>query len=361
MRPATLETRRTFLCPTLTAPSEQRDGMLMRVPLVGGEVTVEQAMVVADVASELGSGVIELTNRANLQVRGIATANVAKAADRLLAVGFGDAVDRIVTVDAFAGTEAIRLRGVIADGVRADEIDGLSAKFVVHVVDSETIRGVNPRSSADIVVRAGEHSDQFVLAKVAATIAACRAVGPTTRVKDLPARESKAQLDSPESNGRHSGGPTLPAIGVVCRGDGRVLAVGAARLGRIHGSDLQSIARVAQIHGRSMVTVSSERTIAVDCSDANDAQRVLAELSAIGLLIDPSDSAFGVVACIGAVGCWQTDLDTLRFAHELIRKRPTGDVIHVSGCEKSCAWAGSAAVTFVGRNDSSGFDRYPEC
>lgn len=47
------------------------DGGLARIRIPGGALTARQLRVVAAAARELGSGVIELTSRANLQVRGL--------------------------------------------------------------------------------------------------------------------------------------------------------------------------------------------------------------------------------------------------------------------------------------------------
>ena len=53
------------------------DGGICRVKLAGGVITAQQAHAVADVAQRYASGVIEATNRSNLQIRGVGTEHAA--------------------------------------------------------------------------------------------------------------------------------------------------------------------------------------------------------------------------------------------------------------------------------------------
>lgn len=64
------------------------DGGICRVKLAGGSITAAQATAVADVAQHYASGVIEATNRGNLQIRGVGSQHAQLIAP-LLAVGLG--------------------------------------------------------------------------------------------------------------------------------------------------------------------------------------------------------------------------------------------------------------------------------
>jgi precorrin-3B synthase len=63
------------------------DGGLARVRVPGGRLAVADLRLLADVADELGSGILELTSRANVQVRGLRLAGEHALADRLRAGG----------------------------------------------------------------------------------------------------------------------------------------------------------------------------------------------------------------------------------------------------------------------------------
>jgi sulfite reductase beta subunit-like hemoprotein len=64
------------------------DGGICRIKLNGGSISGDQADAVADAAEQFAGGVIEATNRANLQIRGIGEQSAALI-ERLLAAGLG--------------------------------------------------------------------------------------------------------------------------------------------------------------------------------------------------------------------------------------------------------------------------------
>ncbi|GAA1263237.1 precorrin-3B synthase [Planotetraspora silvatica] len=72
-------------CPGALQVHTAADGGLARVRVPGGAVSVAQLRELAACADELGSGVIELTSRANVQVRGLGSAPA--FAERMAAAG----------------------------------------------------------------------------------------------------------------------------------------------------------------------------------------------------------------------------------------------------------------------------------
>jgi precorrin-3B synthase len=76
---------------------EAADGGLARVRIPGGRLTPAQLRVLTDAAAQLGSGVLELTMRANVQVRGLAGGGEQALAARLRPAGLlrSDSHDRV--------------------------------------------------------------------------------------------------------------------------------------------------------------------------------------------------------------------------------------------------------------------------
>ncbi|WP_237179795.1 precorrin-3B synthase [Paraburkholderia sacchari] len=66
-----------------------RDGGLCRVKLPGGVLHAAQALAIADAAEAHASGIVELTNRANLQLRGVKSGHEAELSRRLRDAGLG--------------------------------------------------------------------------------------------------------------------------------------------------------------------------------------------------------------------------------------------------------------------------------
>ncbi|WP_408299747.1 oxidoreductase [Paraburkholderia sediminicola] len=80
---------RPSACPGLLRIVAARDGGLCRIKLPGGELSAAQASVIADVSEQHAAGVVELTNRANLQVRGVRSGHEAALIAALVDAGLG--------------------------------------------------------------------------------------------------------------------------------------------------------------------------------------------------------------------------------------------------------------------------------
>ena len=79
---------RPSACPGLWRIVSARDGGICRIKLPGGLLLADQADAVAGAAERFAAGVIEATNRGNLQIRGIG-ADHSGLIDSLLAAGLG--------------------------------------------------------------------------------------------------------------------------------------------------------------------------------------------------------------------------------------------------------------------------------
>ncbi|HWS31205.1 MAG TPA: precorrin-3B synthase [Actinoplanes sp.] len=80
-------TSETDACPGALRLHAAADGMLARVRLPGGRLTGAQLRSLRSMAAEFGDGALELTSRANLQLRGLAPSDATALADRLRSAG----------------------------------------------------------------------------------------------------------------------------------------------------------------------------------------------------------------------------------------------------------------------------------
>ncbi|MFN4102326.1 MAG: precorrin-3B synthase, partial [Pararhodobacter sp.] len=120
-------------CPGALQPMESGDGWVVRIRPPGGRLDAAQAATIADAAETLGNGVIELTGRANLQLRGVTPASHGPLIRALRAVGLTDpdaATEQrrnlIVTPFADAATDALAC--AIEAALAASDL-ALPAKF----------------------------------------------------------------------------------------------------------------------------------------------------------------------------------------------------------------------------------------
>ena len=196
-------------CPGIVHLALMADGGLARLRAPGGMLDVAQVRAVADAAERLGSGVVDLTNRANLQIRGLKPGGGRELAEALEAAGFrfhGEADRRRnILVDPFSGIDPAERRDMrpLADAldralVEAPWIAGLSPKFS-FALDGGGVSRVSAVASDVTAIAVGEGISVRVggrwaadfedeTAAVDAMIALAETavgVGPKARGKDL--------------------------------------------------------------------------------------------------------------------------------------------------------------------------------
>jgi len=86
-------------CPSALRPMLSGDGLVVRLRARGGRLSAAQASGIADLSRRYGNGLIDLTSRANLQIRG-----VCEQGHEALVVG----LDRLGLVDSDQAMEAQR-------------------------------------------------------------------------------------------------------------------------------------------------------------------------------------------------------------------------------------------------------------
>jgi precorrin-3B synthase len=122
-------TPRPSACPGLLRIVAARDGGICRIKLPGGELSAAQARAVAQASARYAAGVIELTNRANLQLRGVKRGAEAALIAALLDAGLGptpvpvtgaqSAADTMMAENAMDKNVANALTGSTAGATRA--------------------------------------------------------------------------------------------------------------------------------------------------------------------------------------------------------------------------------------------------
>ncbi|MBE9207452.1 precorrin-3B synthase [Nostoc sp. LEGE 06077] len=130
-------------CPGLFYATSAQDGILSRLRIPGGILNSQQCQAIAEIADNYGGGYVDVTNRANLQIREISQGINNEVLQQLQSLGLGSpnsAVDHIrnIMTSPTAGidpAELIDTRPLVKswdDYIAAHpELSGLSAKFSV--------------------------------------------------------------------------------------------------------------------------------------------------------------------------------------------------------------------------------------
>ncbi len=312
-------------CPGLFDPMPSGDGLLVRVKPPGARLTPASAAALAAASGRYGNGLIELTQRGLLQVRGLRADTLTPFAAAMVAAGLAHADpvrERRRRIIASPPFDAALVAALEAMQEASPDWDALPDKFAVSV---------NGRSG-DIAICYGETSLGGDLATKAAPIeavtrliAACLALGGE-RMRALVEQHGEAAIFAA------AGLPTRPAPYPV--------APPPASLGVPFGQlSAATLAGLAALGADLLLTPDRSIVVLGSAPLAAIAER-------LGLIADPADPRRHVAACAGAPGCASASVaaraDAARWAGLV-------SGLHVSGCAKGCAHPGPAAVTLVGR------------
>ena len=365
-------------CPGALRPMAARDGLIVRLRPTGGILPAATARAIATHAERWGNGALDLTARANLQLRGIAERALPELQaalsdlDLLDASAAGEAV-RNVVASPLAGLGAnpdIRpLVAALEARLATDPaLHALPTKFGFLVDDGST----PSLASVEADVRFTWANGAFAIGlggtqATAVTVGSCdagdlvphaaaiagAALGLFARTE---ARRMRGLLDAfgVDAVARACGGmPATSASDAERRVDvvGRRTFDGVPTLGLAapYGAlDAAMLRRAADLAARTPLAelrLTPWRTILIPGFEASMPD-------AAGFIGDGDDPRLAVSACVGRDGCARGTTGTRADATVLAAALPAGASLHVSGCAKGCAKAAPSTLTLVGRDGS---------
>jgi precorrin-3B synthase len=356
------------------------DGLLVRLRLYGGVIERAAARSIAELATRYGNGLIDLSARANLQIRGVSDAALPALQEALAGLGLIDddpdiEAIRNVMVSPLAGLDPsaqLDIRPLLAAldlRLRTDcALRALPGKFGFLIDDGGALR--LSEDSADIAFVA-ESADRFALYLGGQRAALCAAEDLANaaayladrflrlrhderRMKSLVARIGVSDLlaDSGLPPAPAPERPRLPARPLGYRALGPLSCLGAGiPFGRLTAGDLITLADLAQ-RAEGDLRLTPWRAILVVGRKVAPAL-----LDGSGFITTEEDPLRAVAACPGqpacASGASNTRADAI-FLAPTARHLGDGVTLHLSACPKGCAMAAAAAVTLVATG--SGYD-----
>ncbi|MFB9267998.1 precorrin-3B synthase [Bradyrhizobium erythrophlei] len=342
-------------CPGALRPMLSGDGLVVRVRPFGGRLDAGQAAGVADLAERYGNGLIDLTSRANLQIRGVRS----DAHPPLL-----DGLARVGLLDPDTATESRRNILVTPFWLRGDdtcslavELERALANSALHLptkfgftVDDGKERAL-ATASADVRIERDSAGGLIVRADGAEL---GRSV-TRTEVVDLALALAEWFVTS-RGRGRmpaHIRAGTQPPEAL--RGDAELTSVMAAPLpglypqGALVGATFGQLTHSALRHlagyGQALRMTPWRMMLVEGLREMPRCEDIITQAD---------DPALRVVACSGAPRCREAHADTRELAVTLAPHIAASALLHVSGCAKGCAHSGSASITLVAT--SEGFD-----
>jgi precorrin-3B synthase len=377
-----LGSARADACPGVLRLHEAADGYLARVRLPGGRIGAPGLCAVAEAAS-LGNGVVELTSRAGLQIRGLPPDGGEAVAGLLAAGGLLPSLahDRVRNIAApplgGRGGGAVAETDEIVDQIdralcASGDLVALPARFLFTVDDGtraldailadvelapegEGFRlSLGGTATRLHVAREGAADAAIASARAFVALVADEAPG-VWRVRDLAgggrrfARRLGLDLYEPSQGARRPVAPAaagLRATGVVAQRDGRAAATVLPPLARLDPGQIQALSKL--LAPAAEVRLSPWRTLTFVDLPAPEVGVLLDELGALGLVVSGATGWTGLSACSGLGACARARAD-VRAAAALraARRDDASPREHWSGCERRCGEPRDAGVTVV--------------
>jgi precorrin-3B synthase len=370
-------------CPGLSQPMATGDGLLVRLTPTGTTMSCEAFVALCTAARNCGNGVIEITSRGSIQIRGLTEDSVKRFAAAVAAIGVAFGEGPPVLSDPLAGLdpqEAIDVGAVAADLRRAIAaapfaadigpkvsiaIDGGGVLHLDAVAADVRMQAQAGAASLHLAV-GGDVETATPIGAVAAEHAVEAAMrmlrviaagGPAARARDIVATNGAAAfcrviadvlVDLPPPPRRAAADP----LGRHALRDGR-LAIGLGlAFGHAHATALEELTHSAADLGATGLRTTPGRALLVVGVTADRAERLADIAQRLGFIVRADDPRRQIVACAGAPICAAAEISTRALAPSLAANLMIAGadvpMVHLSGCAKGCACPRSTPLTVVG-------------
>lgn len=393
--------QRRGACPGLSAPLPTGDGLLVRLTPVG-TMPLAAFAALAAAAQKHGNGVVEVTARGNIQVRGLSATSAVPFAAEIAALNIAAAdgipilssplagldAEELIDANALAADVREALAGaartprlnpkvsVVIDGGGALDLDAIVADVRLDgvIFDGAALR-VSIAGDAATATELGLVDPSAVAAIVTRLLGVIAQRGHDVRARDIIATEGAAPFaaalasyifrsfprqretsgGSPLSRQR-AGGNAI--IGTHPLRDGAFACGVGLAFGHAEAASLQRLSAVAAAEGAVGLRAAPDRTLLIIGLQQQALRPCTAAAEALGFVVRADDPRRRIIACAGAPICASAHIAARTLAPEIATAvaASRGDAfrIHVSGCSKGCAHPAPAALTVVGTTAGCG-------
>jgi precorrin-3B synthase len=367
-------------CPGIADPMPTGDGLLARL-MPPAPMSLDAFMALCDASQTHGNGIMEVTQRGSLQVRGLSPDSAVLFARTATALGLGAETGPVILASPLFGLDAresadlpafsaalraelarhLELKAIgpkvslLIDGGGALHLDEVPADLRLRVVSPSRFH-LSMAGNAATAMNLGWVEPARAVPALAHVLIAIANRGEAARARDFAddagdaLRASLAGLLTP-------GAPPPPRpraepIGTHPLNDGRVARGIAPPFGYGEAGSLKRLAHAAAACGAASIRPAPGRALLFIGLTPAAAEEFAAVAAADGWVVRPDDVRRHVVACAGAPACASATLSTRSLAAgiaQAARRLLDGSItVHVSGCAKGCAHSSAAALTVVG-------------
>lgn len=332
-------------CPGALNAMPSGDGLVVRIRPFNGRLSQAQASGIADLSIAYGNGKIDLSSRANIQIRGVTDNSypaLIEGLEHLELVDPNAAIESrrniLVTPYWQAGNETQALASALTQALAKEDAPNIPGKFGFAI--DTGLKPVLQTASADIRLErdaAGRLlmcADGFEMAKpVSAETAVDQAIALAHWFVATRATENRMST-------LLKSGVTLPSGFTELRQTQNHRAAPAATpLGTMVGIAFGQLPAeiLARIAALGALRMTPWRMLLVEGTQ---------DLHGIdGVITSPFDPFLRITACTGAPDCAQAFAGTRSLADILAPHLKPDETLHISGCTKGCAHPNPAPLT----------------
>ncbi|BAZ10059.1 precorrin-3B synthase [Calothrix sp. NIES-4071] len=385
-------------CPGLFYATPAIDGVISRIRIPGGILTSHQVRVIADYANIFGGdGSINVTNRANLQVRGIRGSEAALITLRSVELAGIPEVDHIRNIMAsptagIDSSELIDTRYLVRELdeyiCSHKELGGLSPKFsvafdgggkvsVCQQPNEITFSAVKENTfiyfhlliggeATNILLKPEEclfvvaALAQLYLNEIDITEKRKPRLKKLFQEKGLSKTLEQAQKYLPfplnvSNHTYHINTNTNYHLGAHPQRQKGYSYIGIVLpLGKLNINQLYNLANLVDTYGSGSLRLTPWQNLIIPDIKSEFIPQVQEHIENLGLHWSANHIYSGLVACTGNKGCASSATDTKTDAlalAEYLQQHISLDIpikIHFTGCSKSCAYHGKSDITLLG-------------
>ena len=380
-----------YFCPGVLHAVQAKDGLLIRIRVPGGLIEANQLRAVADLSRGFADGTIEITSRANLQLRAIRNQDLSHIVESISLAGLlpspqHDRVRNIVTspIAGLDGEELLDPRPLIHELDRQLRAEPLYVNlhpkfsFAIHGgpgrfsrdLDDISLEAVNLNSAPHFHLSIGGLSPGLIVNRsdaVECMLAAAKMCIRLAHECGVPVR-AKAVMKIPDALKQiadalsHLLTPSPMAltshtvnevpVGVYpTTQDGRVSIIPSVPLGRLNPEQARYLADVSSAW-KGDIRFAPWRGVVLGSIPKSEAASIVGHLHAMGLSCEGRDGFQGIAACAGITGCEASLADVRGDAASLAKRFfghavPSGWTVNLSGCDKQCARRQGATAELI--------------
>ena len=378
-------------CPGIIHAVQAKDGLLIRIRVPGGLIEPDQLRNIADLSRSFADGTIEITSRANLQLRAIRNQDLSHIVASISSAGLlpspqHDRVRNIVTspIAGLDSKELIDPRPLIHEldrQLRAEPIfANLHPKFSFAIyggprrfsrdLDDIAIEAVDINSTPQFHLSIGGVSSGFIIKRADAVIcmlaAAKMCIEPALKsnmhirakaILTIPGARGYivdvlSHMLNPSPDSPHTRTVDEALVGVYpTTQDGRLSIIPSVPLGRLNPEQARYLADMSS-EWEGDIRLAPWRGIVLGSIPKSAADKIVGQLRSIGLSCEVRNGFQGIAACAGNTGCEASLADVRGDAASLAQRFlghavPSGWTVNLSGCDKQCARRHGATAELV--------------